>query len=584
MDAGRIVDPFATTPDPGAYVPRPASERAVAAVESALVGGARVVWLSGPPGIGKTLLLHRLRERLESRLRFVHMPYANVPPGGLWLWVGSELGVERGLEPRRAVRRWAAQAASEGTALVLAMDDAEALPDDTLQSLIATVEAEPGLRLVLVSGEELELGPVLPEGTPHVRFAEPMDAEETRAYVESRLARAGADSAVRARFDAAGVRWLYRESGGIPLLVNSLADRIARRQAGPPVADALAAEPPSEADETPPGEDVAPQPPARAEEPPPLETDGPIASPRREAGPAEGAPPAVETAPPERERERGRERASDAGADATDEGLGEILEGTRVGPTRPQAPDESFDFEPPWRAQRRTKGRKGSTSRPGRAARSRGRSRAAERRRGRGGRGGGGGAGAVILALAIGFLAGALARDALGPDPRGAVAELVAPRGPAAPGPVAAPPPQPEASPTPEAPEGGAAAGDVAAGSPARGAEDAGADAEGGAPTAGPPLQVPEIPGLGTAAILRHALATLIECGETELRGSETLGRRLFEPVCGLRHVRLHAVARGIVGAGGILGGGVACCCCCCCLALAVGLLIVRPGGGGVGG
>lgn len=280
---GRRVDPFATTPDPHRYVSRPATERALAELERALTAGARLVHLTGPPGIGKTLVLHCLGERLPASLRLVRLPYARVPPGGFWLWAASELGVGSGLEPKRAVRRQAARAAGEGGAVVLVVDDAEALPPETLQELRAVLDGEPGLRALLASGGAGLLAAPLGADVPEVRLDAPMRSGETRAYIEARLAAAGAADAVRARFDARTLAWIQRETGGVPLLVNALADRVARGQADAPE-DAPSAAPPRDAGRS-------------------RRTGPPRFDPPWEREPARGGPLA------RRRRQRGRRRA-----------------------------------------------------------------------------------------------------------------------------------------------------------------------------------------------------------------------------------------------------------------------------------
>ena len=72
-------DPFAMTANPAAYVPRGATERALAALGGALDAGAPVVLLSGPAGLGKTVLLRLLEPRLRGRRTFVYLPYAALP-------------------------------------------------------------------------------------------------------------------------------------------------------------------------------------------------------------------------------------------------------------------------------------------------------------------------------------------------------------------------------------------------------------------------------------------------------------------------------------------------------------------------
>jgi hypothetical protein len=79
-------DPFAPTADTERYLPRAASEAALAELEGALRDGATRILLHGPPGIGKTLLMHVLAKRSLSHFRLAEASYPALPPGDLCRW------------------------------------------------------------------------------------------------------------------------------------------------------------------------------------------------------------------------------------------------------------------------------------------------------------------------------------------------------------------------------------------------------------------------------------------------------------------------------------------------------------------
>lgn len=222
------MDPFAFTCDPAAYVPRPACEEALAALERALAARP-IAALSGPPGIGKTLLLRVLERRLAPRARCLYVPYGALEPAGL---AGLALGllgrpVPPGLDADGELAEAARAERAAGRPLVLMLDDANAVPLPTLRWLVARVDALGGaLRLLAVPVDDALAARVLAAlgpGLAHVRFAQPMDVDETARYVAGRLARAGAPAATLARLTPDVVRWLHRESAGVPRRLHQLA-------------------------------------------------------------------------------------------------------------------------------------------------------------------------------------------------------------------------------------------------------------------------------------------------------------------------------------------------------------------------
>ena len=85
-------DPFGPTANPAAYVPCEATEAALFELVQTVRSERRAAAISGPPGLGKTLLLHLLADCLSPRLRFVYIPYAALPPQELCIWALDLLG------------------------------------------------------------------------------------------------------------------------------------------------------------------------------------------------------------------------------------------------------------------------------------------------------------------------------------------------------------------------------------------------------------------------------------------------------------------------------------------------------------
>jgi len=275
-------DPFSTTPDSAAYVPRAATEHVLAAIAEALREGVGFVVLAGPPGLGRTLLLHVVAERLGDAFRPVHVPVPSLVPDEFFRWlVGAcELrdaglaaapGGSAGADPAREFDLLARRAAAQGRPLLLLVDDADNLPVTTAAVLAERLGGDAALRVLLVRTDvpaptdEPDAGPpgggqpgtadgpgsraatvadafaeppheapptmhevLASAGLTEVRLDVPMSAAECRAYIEARLERAQLEPDVLARFDAAALEALHRHSGGVPARLHVLADLLLR--------------------------------------------------------------------------------------------------------------------------------------------------------------------------------------------------------------------------------------------------------------------------------------------------------------------------------------------------------------------
>lgn len=238
MTAASRADPFAVTADPAAYVPRPAAEMVLEGLVRALLRGRRCCALTGPPGIGKTMLLRMLQERLGNGARCVLVPYAALDIEELCRWVLSLLDepCREGLDPARELLRAAQRSQQAGRPLVVMVDDASLLAPETARRWMELADEGAGaLRLVVAPVDDRHAGRVLAALGPEaleIRLSTPMTAGETQAFVRQRLASAEVPPALAARFDGRVMSWIQRMSGGNPRHVQTLASEVLR--VGPP--------------------------------------------------------------------------------------------------------------------------------------------------------------------------------------------------------------------------------------------------------------------------------------------------------------------------------------------------------------
>lgn len=236
-----LPDAFPAAPRLDAYVPRRSTEETLTYLEAKVTGGPGWYELSGPPGVGKTLLLRLLGRRLAFRATPVYLPYPMLDARDVARWVLRALEAPVGASARASLVAQADALAEADHPLVLLIDDAQLLPEDTAGWLAGLTGDEARLRLVAAVNEG---GPRSPSRADARAFAEPLGLEEVVPYVEAHLARVGASDPLRALFGGERMQALALESEGNPRRIQRLADaRIVRalqwadgraRQARPP--------------------------------------------------------------------------------------------------------------------------------------------------------------------------------------------------------------------------------------------------------------------------------------------------------------------------------------------------------------
>ncbi len=221
----RLKDPFALTPDPALYVPRPDTEAALDQLRARVAGGAHATTLMGPSGFGKTLLLRLLGERLGPAWRVVYLPYPKLTLGELWTWLHRDPQAESG---ERSARRLAAEAQAQGGGLVLCVDDAHQMPTGTRDALEAVCRDAPGLAVVWAETCDAE---ELVAASDVVTLGTPLTPDECDAYLWGRLDRGLGNEAERAVFRGLDPRLLAQQTAGVPSQIHRIAIALLRGEA-----------------------------------------------------------------------------------------------------------------------------------------------------------------------------------------------------------------------------------------------------------------------------------------------------------------------------------------------------------------
>ncbi|MDR2012415.1 MAG: AAA family ATPase [Rhodanobacter sp.] len=232
--------PFSITPDPR-YVFL--SERHRDALAHLLYGIGKggsggFVQLTGEVGTGKTTLCRLLLEQLPANTRAALVLNPGLSPVGLLETVCEELKLP--IEGRRnslkglidTLNTFLLEAYAQGLRVVLIVDEAQNLNTRTLEQVRLLTNLETStqklLQIILLGQPELreildqpELRQLAQRITARYHLT-PLNMAETEAYVRHRMKVAGCS---RIPFTRLGLKALYRRSGGVPRLLNIIADR-----------------------------------------------------------------------------------------------------------------------------------------------------------------------------------------------------------------------------------------------------------------------------------------------------------------------------------------------------------------------
>lgn len=232
--------PFGLTPNTGFYYGLPPHEEAMQVLNWALAQGEGFIKVTGEVGTGKTLLCRKLLSELGSEacpVRLAWLPNPHLSPAELRTALALDLGlaVHDGseLDLTDRIHRHLIALHQQGQRVVVLIDEAQALPDETLEAirLFGNLETESSklLQIVLFGQPELDVRlarPHLRQLRQRIGFSyclRPLRCDETRAYLEHRLHVSGYRGA--ALFGGPALRLLWRASRGIPRLINVLAQK-----------------------------------------------------------------------------------------------------------------------------------------------------------------------------------------------------------------------------------------------------------------------------------------------------------------------------------------------------------------------
>jgi general secretion pathway protein A len=231
--------PFAITPDPRyLYL----SERHAEALAHLLYGineAGGFVQLTGEVGTGKTTTIRSLLAQTPKNAEVALILNPRMTATEFLLTICEEIGIgvpdsaEGSLKDLVDILNdYLLKAHAGGRRVVLVVDEAQNLATDVLEQVRLLTNLETNtqklLQIILIGQPELrelldrnELRQLAQRITGRYHL-DPLSSDETAAYVRHRLRVAGATTDI---FTAPGLSEVYRLSGGVPRVINVIADR-----------------------------------------------------------------------------------------------------------------------------------------------------------------------------------------------------------------------------------------------------------------------------------------------------------------------------------------------------------------------
>jgi MSHA biogenesis protein MshM len=230
--------PFGITPDTSYFFSSPRSQEALNTLLVAARNGEGFIKITGEVGTGKTLLCRKFMATLDEDFVTAYIPNPYLEPRTLMMALADELEItlEKDVDQHqllKSITQRLLELAGEGRRVLLCLDEAQAIPVESLEALrlLTNLETEKRklLQIVLFGQPELDRNLALDSIrqlaqriTFHYHLG-PLSRDDLDFYIAHRLRVAGFSGA--RLFTRGAISKLFAASGGVPRLVNILAHK-----------------------------------------------------------------------------------------------------------------------------------------------------------------------------------------------------------------------------------------------------------------------------------------------------------------------------------------------------------------------
>jgi general secretion pathway protein A len=229
-------DPFKLTPDPAYFYPSSTHNEGLLLLDYSIEQKEGFTTVIGDPGSGKTTLLNVFLEKWRSRAEIAIVLTPRLSPEEFLVSVLEDLDIslrhKNKNEIIKAFRDFMIIKSSEGRRVIIIVDEAQDLPDETMEELrlLSNLETDKDklLQIVLLGQPELEtkltsekLRQLDQRITTRIHLKH-FNPEETLDYINYRIIKGGKQNL---QFDKKAVKLAYKLSNGVPRLINMLISR-----------------------------------------------------------------------------------------------------------------------------------------------------------------------------------------------------------------------------------------------------------------------------------------------------------------------------------------------------------------------